>query len=98
MPGIDGIAATRELRRRGLATPVLILTTYESAADVAAALNAGARGYLLKDAPPDELFAGIRAVAQGRQVLAPRVAAKLVARGLDPAEALSPREVQVLGL
>ena len=84
--------------RRGLATRVLLLTTYASEGDVVAALDAGALGYLLKDAPPSELFAAIRAVADGRQALAEQVAALLRARDQNVTETLSPRELQVLAL
>ena len=69
-------------RLRALTEPpnVLVLTTYDTEADILRALDAGALGYLLKDAPPDELFAGIRATARGETVLAPSVAARLVRR------------------
>jgi DNA-binding NarL/FixJ family response regulator len=98
MPGKNGAEVAREVAQRGLCTRVLILTTYESDADVRAALLAGARGYVLKDALPKELSAAIRAVAEGRQALAPRIAAIWQAPGRTPPHALSPREVEVLRL
>ncbi|MBB1516092.1 response regulator transcription factor [Tessaracoccus sp. MC1679] len=85
---------------RGLVAPpeVLVLTTYDTEADVLRALDAGARGYLLKDAPPYELFAGIRATARGQTVLAPSVAATLVRRATPGAVTITEREVEVLEL
>ena len=63
MPGIDGATAIRQLAERGDPARVLVLTTYDSDADVVPALEAGATGYLLKDAPRDELFRAVRAAA-----------------------------------
>lgn len=85
---------------RSLAEPpeVLVLTTYDTESDILRALEAGARGYLLKDAPPDELFAGIRATARGETVLAPSVAATLVRRTTPGATTITEREVEVLEL
>lgn len=85
---------------RGLAEPpeVLVLTTYDTESDILRALEAGARGYLLKDAPPAELFAGIRATARGETVLAPSVAATLVRRTAPGARSVTEREVEVLEL
>ena len=77
---------------------VLVLTTYDTEADVIAALEAGASGYLLKDAPPEELFRGVRATARGETVLSPSVAATLVRRSSSPGPVLTEREVQVLEL
>lgn len=87
-------------RLRALATPpeVLVLTTYDTESDILRALEAGARGYLLKDAPPEELFAGIRATARGDTVLAPSVAATLVRRTTPGATTITGREVEVLEL
>ncbi|WP_034488390.1 response regulator [Actinomadura oligospora] len=94
--GIDGVEATR----RVLALPdpprVLVLTTYDSDADIARALDVGASGYLLKAGPPDELFQGVRTAARGETALSPAVATRLVNRVRDPAPALSPREVEIL--
>lgn len=85
---------------RALAAPpeVLVLTTYDTESDILRALEAGARGYLLKDAPPAELFAGIRATARGDTVLAPAVAATLVRRTTPGATTITEREVEVLEL
>lgn len=93
-----GVEVTTALR--GLAAPpeVLILTTYDTESDVLRALEAGARGYLLKDAPPEELFAGIRSTARGETVLAPSVAATLVRRATPGAVTITEREVEVLEL
>jgi DNA-binding CsgD family transcriptional regulator len=77
---------------------VLVLTTYDTEADILRALQAGARGYLLKDAPPPELFAGIRSTARGETVLASSVAATLVRRTVPGAGAITEREVEVLEL
>jgi DNA-binding NarL/FixJ family response regulator len=87
-------------RLRALPEPpeVLVLTTYDTESDIIRALDAGARGYLLKDAPPAELFAGIRATARGETVLAPAVAATLVRRSSSPAPIITEREVEVLEL
>ena len=94
----DGIAATADLR--ALATPprVLVLTTYDTESDILAAMDAGAAGYLLKDAPPDELFRAVRATARGETVLAPSVAARLVRRASTPGPVLTEREVELLQL
>jgi DNA-binding NarL/FixJ family response regulator len=98
MPGMDGVAATAQIRRVCPGTHVLVLTTYDSDADILRAVEAGATGYLLKDAPRDELFRAIVAASRGETVLAPAVAARLLGRMRAPAgEALSAREVEVLG-
>lgn len=96
--GPGGVEATQRLR--GLEEPpaVLVLTTYDTEADILRALEAGAGGYLLKDAPPEELFAGIRAVARGETVLATSVAATLVRRAAAPGPVVTEREVEVLEL
>lgn len=97
--GMGGAEVTARLRALARAPEVLVLTTYDTEADVLRALDAGARGYLLKDAPPDELFAGIRATARGETVLAPSVAATLVRRASSAgAPAITEREVEVLEL
>lgn len=99
MPGGGGVEAIIELVRRGQHGKVLVLTTYDTDADVLPAIEAGATGYLLKDAPRDELFAAVRAAADGRVVLSPAVAARLVSRVRTPAaEPLSAREREVLRL
>lgn len=95
MPGADGIALTRRLVAEG-GPPVLILTTYDTQADVVAAVEAGAMGYLLKDAPEDELHDAVVAAAQRERALSPQVANVLAERVLKPDEALSGREIELL--
>lgn len=102
MPGGGGVAAIGELTRRGVRSKVLVLTTYDTDSDTLPAIEAGATGYLLKDAPRDELFTAVRAAADGRTVLSPAVASRLISRVRAPVapghEALSAREREVLGL
>ena len=99
MAELDGATATAQIRAQQPRTPVLVLTTYESNADILRAIEAGATGYLLKDTPRDELFAAIRTVAQGKAVLAPAVATRLLRQRQMPAEEmLSVRELEVLTL
>ncbi|GAB2936682.1 response regulator [Streptomyces mayteni] len=99
MPGGGGVAAIAELTRRGARARVLVLTTYDTDSDTLPAIEAGATGYLLKDAPRDELFAAVRAAARGRSVLSPAVASRLVSAVRSPGnEPLSARERQVLDL
>jgi DNA-binding NarL/FixJ family response regulator len=99
MPGIDGVEATAQITARFPQTRVLVLTTYDTDADILRAIEAGALGYLLKDTPMSQLLDAIHAAARGEAVLAPPVAARLVTRTRGPAvEQLTPREVQVLGL
>ena len=97
MPVLDGVGATTAILGAGGRAPrVVVLTTYETDADILRAVEAGATGYLLKDTPRDELVAGVRAAARGQTVLAPSVATRLVTtvRG----ERLTAREVEVLRL
>lgn len=96
--GMDGATATATLTERPDAPRVLVLTTYETDADILAAVEAGAVGYLLKDAAPDELVAAIRDAAAGRTSLAPSVAQRLMGRMRDRGDALSPRETEILQL
>lgn len=99
MPGGDGTQATTAIRAAYPATRVLVLTTYESDADIVRAVEAGAAGYLLKDAPREELFRAIRAAARGEAPFAPAVALRLVSRLRTPIdETLSTRELEVLNL
>ncbi len=99
MPDGDGVAATAEIRRRHPGVHVLVVTTYDTDADILAAVGAGAIGYLLKDARREELYNAVRAAARGETTLAPQVAARVLdqVRGADPT-ALSRREVEVLQL
>ncbi|MFF2275826.1 response regulator [Agromyces sp. NPDC058126] len=96
--GPGGAAVTAELRAAAEPPRVLVLTTYATESDILRALDAGASGYLLKDAPAAELFAGIRATARGETVLAPSVAATLVRRAASPGPVVTEREVAVLEL
>ncbi|MCQ4210089.1 response regulator [Streptomyces longispororuber] len=102
MPGGGGVDAIKELARRGARCRVLVLTTYDTDSDTLPAIEAGATGYLLKDAPREELFTAVRAAAQGRTVLSPAVASRLVTAVRTPApaadETLSSREREVLVL
>ena len=99
MPGVDGLAAITELAERGVSARVLVLTTYDTDSYVLPAIEAGATGYLLKDAPREELLRAVRAAAQGQSVLSPSVATRLVDRVRSPgAGPLSRRELEVLEL
>jgi len=99
MPGMDGVAAIEAVRETRPSANILVLTTYDSDADIVRAIEAGATGYLLKDTPREELFRAIRAAAKGESVLAPAVAARLMTRMRAPAEEnLSAREIEVLQL
>jgi DNA-binding NarL/FixJ family response regulator len=99
MPEMDGAAATAEIKSAHPEIHVLILTTYETDADILRAVEEGAAGFLLKDARQEDLFDGIRQVAQGKAPLAPGVAARLMRRlrGTED-EQLSGREIEILQL
>lgn len=97
-PGIDGIEAIRRLKSLQPGLPVLVLTTYDTETDILAAVEAGASGYMLKDAPPEQILQAVRDAAAGRTALAPQVAARLLDRVRDPAPSLSSREVEILQL
>jgi DNA-binding NarL/FixJ family response regulator len=97
MPGTDGVTAITELAAAGSTARVLVLTTYDTDSYVLPAIAAGATGYLLKDAPRDELLRAVRAAANDESVLSPAVAARLMNRVRTPAPTLlSPREHEVL--
>ncbi|ROQ65908.1 LuxR family two component transcriptional regulator [Streptomyces sp. 840.1] len=102
MPGGGGVAAITELTRRCARSRVLVLTTYDTDSDTLPAIEAGATGYLLKDAPREELFTAVRAAADGRTVLSPAIASRLISRVRTPvaagSETLSAREREVLEL
>lgn len=99
LPGLDGVGATRKILADTPARRVVVLTTYETDADILLAVEAGAAGYLLKDATRTELAGAIRAAVRGEPVLAPSVAGKLVRHVREPAPVpLSAREVEVLPL
>jgi len=100
MPGTDGVRATREIVSEELAD-VLVLTSYSDAERIVGALDAGALGYLLKDAEPEEVLRGIRAVARGESPIDPKAARELLGarRTTSTAAAdLTPREREVLAL
>jgi DNA-binding NarL/FixJ family response regulator len=96
MPVLDGASATERLLAALPATRVVVLTTYETDADILRAVEAGASGYLLKDTPREELVAGVRAAADGETVLAPSVARRLVSQVRNGGDRLTPRELEVL--
>ncbi|MCA9875229.1 MAG: response regulator transcription factor, partial [Anaerolineales bacterium] len=99
MPGLDGVGAIQAIKAQRPSANILVLTTYDSDADIVRAVEAGATGYLLKDTPREELFRAVRAASRGESVLAPAVAARLMTRMRAPAEeALSAREIEVLQL
>ncbi|GAA4873632.1 response regulator transcription factor [Kitasatospora terrestris] len=96
--GMHGVEATRRITALPSPPAVLILTTYSTDADILAAVEAGATGYLLKDAPPEEVAAAVHAAARGETVLAPPVAARLLGRVRAGRPTLSPREAEILQL
>ncbi|TAP44562.1 response regulator transcription factor [Arthrobacter sp. S39] len=96
--GMDGVTATAQIRLLEAAPPVLILTTYDTDADILAAVEAGASGYMLKDAPPEQIRQAVLAAAAGQTALAPKIAALLMNRIANPAPALTSREIQLLEL
>ena len=99
LPKLDGVGAIQAIRAADTNAKILVLTTYDSDADILRAIEAGATGYLLKDTPREELFRAIRAVALGDSVLSPTVATRVMSRMRAPAEEkLSPREIEVLKL
>jgi len=99
MPEMGGVEATRRLRDRAPSARVLVLTTYDTDDDVLPAVEAGATGYLLKDAPREELVRAVRAAFRGDSVLSPSVAGRVLTRVREPArDGLSQRELEVLRL
>jgi len=99
MPDLDGASATAEIRARRPETQILVLTTYDTDADIVRAIEAGAIGYLLKDVPHEELSRAVRAAARGEPVLAPAVAERLMDRARGAiGDALTAREIDVLQL
>jgi DNA-binding NarL/FixJ family response regulator len=105
MPVMNGVEATRQIKGRWPQIEVLVLTTYDDDELIWGGLQAGAKGYLLKDAPPEELVRGIETVASGRSLLPPEIAMKLMqvisqggpAKGGE-AEQLTERELEILKL
>lgn len=99
MPQMDGVTAISEIKAKHQNVQILVLTSYDSDSDILPAIEAGAMGYLLKDSPRGDLYAAIRAAAQGKPLLTSTVAARLMERMRGPAEeALSTREIEVLKL
>ncbi|NJL04517.1 MAG: response regulator transcription factor [Chloroflexaceae bacterium] len=98
MPEMDGIAAVKALREKLPGTHVLVLTSYVSDYDVRAALDAGAKGYLLKDAPREELYRAIRLAAAGKPALGPGLAERILPYMTASANLLSEREIEILRL
>ncbi|MET9342279.1 response regulator transcription factor [Nonomuraea sp. NPDC003804] len=98
MPRMDGVTAIKKLAEIGSTARVLVLTTYDTDSDVLPAIEAGATGYLLKDAPRDELMRAVHAAARGEAVLSPSVATRLLGRVRAPVDPLSARELEVLRL
>ncbi len=96
--GPGGAEVTARLTALAKPPRVLVLTIYDTESDIIRALDAGAQGYLLRDAPPEELWSGIRSVARGETVLASSVAATLVRRSVSPGPVVTEREVEVLEL
>ena len=104
-PGVEGTRlatgadATAEIKRTMEKPPhVLVVTNYDTDADILGAIEAGALGYLLKDAPPEELLAAVRSAAEGDSTLSPTVANRLMTRVRTPRTSLTPRESEVLKL
>ncbi len=91
-----GADATRRIRALEAPPYVLVLTNYDTDGDILSAVEAGASGYLLKDAPPLELIAAVRAAASGESALAPAIAGRLLDRMRSPQVSLSRREIEVL--
>ncbi|MGV9667289.1 LuxR C-terminal-related transcriptional regulator [Nocardia niigatensis] len=97
-PGKSGADATAALRDLPNPPNVLVVTNYDTDADILGAIEAGAVGYILKDTPPAELLAAVRSAAEGESVLSPSVASRLMTRVRKPDTTLSPREIEVLRL
>ncbi|ASN18676.1 response regulator [Arthrobacter sp. YN] len=96
--GMDGIEAIKQLRRRTPKQAIIVFTTYDSDADIVRAVDAGAMGYLLKDAAPEEIFAAVRGAVQGKSVMSAPVASRLFQQLRNPDEILTPREAELLSL
>jgi DNA-binding NarL/FixJ family response regulator len=101
MPGMDGVDATRAILAEGLGSEVVVLTSYSDSSRIVAALDAGAVGYLLKDADPEDVLDGVRAVSRGESPIHPRVARQLLTTRTEApvtATTLTSREAEVLEL
>ncbi|HYO40458.1 MAG TPA: response regulator transcription factor [Nocardioidaceae bacterium] len=100
MPRMDGVEATRQILGEGIGSEVVVLTSFSDSARIVAALDAGAVGYLLKDADPEDVITGVRAVSRGESPIHPKVARQLLSSRVEPAASvpLTPREAEVLAL
>lgn len=100
MPGVDGVEATRTILAEVPGVQVLVLTSFSDSERIVSALDAGAVGYLLKDADPDDVIDGIHAVSRGESPIHPRAARELLQARSRPAQQtqLTPREAEVLRL
>lgn len=95
---MGGAEATRAIRQGDNPPKILVVTNYDTDADILGAIESGAVGYLLKDAPPAELLAAVRSAADGDSALSPVVADRLMTRVRTPRTSLTPRELEVLQL
>ena len=104
MPEMDGVEAINRIMAEELKAGIIILTTYDTDDHIFRGIEAGARGYLLKDSPPTEVVKAIRTVNRGESLIEPRVASRLLdrlgqlSRGPVPESTLSRREIEVLGV
>jgi DNA-binding NarL/FixJ family response regulator len=104
MPEVDGVEAMRQIGRESPGTRFIVLTTYDNDEFIFKGIEAGARAYMLKDSPRDELFRAIRAVHRGESLIQPAVAGKVLdrfaelSRQVQVPEALSEREIEVVRL
>lgn len=99
MPVLDGVGAIKELADRDIESRVLVLTTFDTDSDVLPAIEAGATGFLLKDAPREDLLRAVRAAFRGEAVLSPSIGARLLDQVREPdRDAVSQRELEVLRL
>lgn len=96
--GMDGIEAIKRLGQRNSRQAILVFTTYDSDADIVRAVDAGAMGYLLKDASPEEIFAAVRGAVHGKSVMSAPVASRLFQQLRNPDAILTPREAELLSL
>lgn len=96
--GMDGIEAIKQVRQRKPRQAIIVFTTYDSDADIVRAVDAGAMGYLLKDAAPEEIFAAVRGAVQGKSVMSAPVASRLFQQLRNPDDVLTPREAELLSL
>ena len=97
-PGMDGIEAIKQLRGRRPRQAIIVFTTYDSDADIVRSVDAGAMGYLLKDAAPDEIFSAVRGAVLGKSAMSAPVASRLFQQLRNPDEVLTPREAELLSL